>query len=121
MLTPIRTSVSRTVARSSSSSLHPLAINVGARRTLVTKGERWDLNTVKQANDQNLIPDQSGTANKELTSSIPNLEARWPQLSKEEQYGIFRHLEELQRKDWKELSLDQKKAGTYALGFMSCI
>jgi cytochrome c oxidase subunit 4 len=113
MLAPIRSSVSRTVARSSSSSVGRLSAGIGARRTLVTKEERWDLNTIKQANEQNLIPDQSGKANADLTASVPNLEARWAQLSKEEQYGIFRHLEELQRKDWKELSVDQKKAGTY--------
>ncbi|PWN35098.1 cytochrome c oxidase subunit IV [Meira miltonrushii] len=113
MLAPIRTSVSRTVARSSSSSVGRLSAGIGARRTLVTKEERWDLNTIKQANEQNLIPDESGKGGSDLTSSIPSLEARWAQLSKEEQYGIFRHLEELQRKDWKELSVDQKKAAYF--------
>ncbi|PWN18010.1 hypothetical protein BCV69DRAFT_285608 [Microstroma glucosiphilum] len=32
-------------------------------------------------------------------------------MSKVEQYAVYRQLEEIQRKDWKELSLDEKKAG----------
>lgn len=82
-----------------------------ARRTLVTKEERWDQDTVQAATQANLIPDGSGKASMDLAAVVPNLEARWAKMSKEEQYGVFRHLEELQRKDWKELSLDQKKAG----------
>jgi cytochrome c oxidase subunit 4 len=82
-----------------------------ARRTLVTQEERWDRNTIKQATQANLIPDSAGKATMDLASVVPNLEARWAKMSKEEQYGVYRHLEDLQRKDWKELSVDQKKAG----------
>lgn len=34
-------------------------------------------------------------------------------MSKVEQYAVYRQLEEIQRKDWKELSLDEKKAGEW--------
>lgn len=53
------------------------------------------------------------------TSSIPkesiiplsNIEAQWATLDREEQVLVHRQLEELQKKDWKGLSLDEKKAG----------
>jgi len=34
-------------------------------------------------------------------------------LAPQEQEGIFKELEELQKKDWKELSVDQKKAAYF--------
>lgn len=34
-------------------------------------------------------------------------------LPRGEQERIYNELQELQKKDWKELSLDQKKAGAY--------
>lgn len=77
---------------------------------MTTKAERWTAETIKGAKDQNLIGD--GASNKqELSQILPNIEARWKDLSMEQQYGVFRQLEELQRKDWKELSIDEKKAG----------
>ncbi|GJN94663.1 hypothetical protein Rhopal_007746-T1 [Rhodotorula paludigena] len=45
--------------------------------------------------------------------SLGNIEASWKSLSVEEQEQTFKHLEELQKKDWKELSLDEKKAAYY--------
>lgn len=47
------------------------------------------------------------------TSAIPlsNVEAQWATLSPVEQTAVHQQLEELQRKDWKTLSLAEKKAG----------
>jgi len=47
------------------------------------------------------------------TSAIPlsNVEAQWATLSPAEQTAVHQQLEELQRKDWKTLSLSEKKAG----------
>lgn len=82
-----------------------------ARRTLILKEERWTQQTIKNATESNLIPDESGKGGMDLSTIVPNIEARWGNMSREEQYGVYRQLEALQRKDWKELSLDEKKAG----------
>jgi cytochrome c oxidase subunit 4 len=38
------------------------------------------------------------------------VEAQWETLTKQEKIDTALQLEELQKKDWKELSLDEKKA-----------
>jgi hypothetical protein len=43
---------------------------------------------------------------------LSNVEAQWATLSPVEQAAVHQQLEELQRKDWKSLSLSEKKAGT---------
>jgi cytochrome c oxidase subunit 4 len=43
--------------------------------------------------------------------SLANVEAQWTKLAEEEQAAVHEQLESLQVKDWKELSLDEKKAG----------
>ncbi|GAA6064420.1 hypothetical protein JCM10212_001195 [Sporobolomyces blumeae] len=45
--------------------------------------------------------------------ALNNIEASWKSLTPAEQEQTFKHLEELQKKDWKELSLDEKKAAYY--------
>lgn len=52
-------------------------------------------------------------------SAIPlsNVEAQWERLSSEEQLTVHQQLEEIQKRDWKTLSVDEKKAG--ALDFFS--
>ncbi|POW08350.1 hypothetical protein PSTT_07626 [Puccinia striiformis] len=55
--------------------------------------------------------DQSSSTSR--TSSLPsisNIEAAWKEMSPQEQESIFHHLEGLQKKDWTQLSLDEKKA-----------
>ena len=42
---------------------------------------------------------------------LSNVEAQWEKLTPEEQVTVHQQLEELQKKDWKELSIDEKKAG----------
>jgi cytochrome c oxidase subunit 4 len=48
-------------------------------------------------------------------SDIPlsNLEAQWDRLTADEQAAVYGRLEEIQKRDWKTLSLDEKKAGAY--------
>jgi cytochrome c oxidase subunit 4 len=51
------------------------------------------------------------------SSVIPlsNVEAQWEQMSKEDQLVVHQQLEELQKKDWKTLSIDEKKAGALSI------
>jgi hypothetical protein len=53
-------------------------------------------------------------------SAIPlsNVEAQWSSLSPTEQTVVHQQLEELQRRDWKTLSLSEKKAGTVDTRFV---
>ncbi|KAI0723794.1 cytochrome c oxidase subunit IV-domain-containing protein [Cerioporus squamosus] len=44
---------------------------------------------------------------------LSNVEAMWERLSTDEQLVIHQQLEELQKKDWKTLSIDEKKAAYY--------
>lgn len=42
---------------------------------------------------------------------LSNVEAQWERLSQEEQLAVHQQLEEIQKRDWKTLSIDEKKAG----------
>ncbi|KAH9928573.1 cytochrome c oxidase subunit IV [Epithele typhae] len=44
---------------------------------------------------------------------LSNVEAMWVRLSEDEQATIHAQLEEIQKKDWKTLSVDEKKAAYY--------
>ena len=44
---------------------------------------------------------------------LSNVEAQWEKLTADEQLTVHQQLEELQKRDWKTLSLDEKKAGTH--------
>lgn len=44
---------------------------------------------------------------------LANIEASWKSLPAEEQHEVYQQLEELQKRDWKELSVDEKKAGEF--------
>ncbi|KAG9313311.1 cytochrome c oxidase subunit IV-domain-containing protein [Chiua virens] len=44
---------------------------------------------------------------------LSNVEAQWEKLSKSDQASMQRQLEEIQKKDWKTLSVDEKKAAYY--------
>ncbi len=97
--------IGQNVARASRSGLR--SANLLGRRTMVTKEERWTLEDARNAGGSFI----EGPNKVQLNQVVPNIEASWKTLSKEEQYGVFRQLEELQRKDWKELNVDEKKAG----------
>jgi cytochrome c oxidase subunit 4 len=57
----------------------------------------------------------AATTIKSQQSIIPlsNVEAQWEKLSKEDQVTVHSQLEALQKKDWKTLSIDEKKAGGF--------
>jgi TRAP-type C4-dicarboxylate transport system substrate-binding protein len=42
---------------------------------------------------------------------LANIEASWASLPASEQAEVYQALEEVQKKDWKELTVDEKKAG----------
>lgn len=42
---------------------------------------------------------------------LSNVEAQWEKLSADEQLAVHQQLEVLQKRDWKTLSIDEKKAG----------
>ena len=54
-----------------------------------------------------------GAAASSSSAAIPlsNVEAQWEKLSPEEQLSVHQQLEQIQKKDWKTLSIDEKKAG----------
>jgi len=62
-------------------------------------------------------PSAVGTSVSASPSLIPlsNVEAQWEKMSKEDQLLVHQQLEELQKKDWKTLSIDEKKAGEFFL------
>ena len=55
----------------------------------------------------------ASTASSSAAPVVPlsNVEAMWERLSANEQLAIHQQLEELQKKDWKSLTIDEKKAG----------
>ncbi|OJA11213.1 hypothetical protein AZE42_05775 [Rhizopogon vesiculosus] len=57
----------------------------------------------------------SASSSTTTVSVIPlsNVEAQWEKMTKSEQAVVHRQLEELQKKDWKTLSLNEKKAAYY--------
>jgi hypothetical protein len=48
---------------------------------------------------------------------LSNVEAQWEKMSKEDQVLVHEQLEKLQERDWKTLSIDEKKAGTFLCPF----
>ncbi|KDR69311.1 hypothetical protein GALMADRAFT_256153 [Galerina marginata CBS 339.88] len=44
---------------------------------------------------------------------LSNIEAQWAKMSADEKVSVHEQLEVVQQKDWKELSLDEKKAAYY--------
>ncbi|OWZ29553.1 cytochrome c oxidase subunit 4 [Cryptococcus neoformans] len=44
---------------------------------------------------------------------LGNIEASWKTLPAEEQYEVYQQLEQLQKKNWKELTIDEKKAAYF--------
>lgn len=52
-----------------------------------------------------------GHTSSDTALPLSNVEVQWEKLAKEEQVQIYRQLETAQKKDWKGLTLDEKKAG----------
>ena len=53
----------------------------------------------------------SAAASAQSVIPLSNVEAQWENLSQDEQLAVHQQLEEIQKKDWKSLSIDEKKAG----------
>jgi hypothetical protein len=51
-----------------------------------------------------------GRRNASTNVAVQNIESRWKSLSPTEQNTIAKQLEEAQKGDWKQLSLEEKKA-----------
>jgi len=49
----------------------------------------------------------------EAVIPLSNVEAQWEKLTADEQLTVHQQLEELQKRDWRTLSLDEKKAAYY--------
>lgn len=47
----------------------------------------------------------------ESAALLSNIEASWAKLPASEQYQVYQELEAVQKKNWKELTTDEKKAG----------
>jgi len=61
----------------------------------------------------NASPVASSPSSAEAVIPLSNVEAQWEKLSADEQLTVHQQLEEIQKKDWKTLSLDEKKAAYY--------
>lgn len=55
----------------------------------------------------------AGSNARKAAVPLANIEAAWSKLTTEEKVTVHDQLEVLQKKDWKELSIDEKKAGKY--------
>ncbi|KAF5378357.1 hypothetical protein D9615_008744 [Tricholomella constricta] len=64
------------------------------------------------ANPSHVAPAASSTS-KVAPIPLSNVEAQWAKLSSEEKLSVQEQLEEIQKKDWTTLSIDEKKAAYY--------
>lgn len=83
-------------------------------RVLRTAGRRFASTTATPAPAAQPIKILHSTSNAS-GAVLGNIEATWTKLPKEEQHEVYRTLEEVQKRDWKELSIDEKKAGECCL------
>ena len=60
-----------------------------------------------------VVGSSTSPATKTAVIPLSNVEAQWAKLTTEEKMTLHEQLEELQKKDWKELSIDEKKAGAW--------
>ncbi|KAH9484560.1 Cytochrome c oxidase polypeptide 5, mitochondrial [Psilocybe cubensis] len=92
------------LARTATPALKSALNNTASRRTLATA-------TLEHAASASSPATQGRAASAPIPLS--NIEAQWARLSAEEKVSVHEQLEVLQQKDWKELSLDEKKAAYY--------
>lgn len=53
----------------------------------------------------------AGSSGSSAVIPLTNVEAQWEALSADEQLAVHNQLEEIQKRDWRTLSIDEKKAG----------
>ncbi|KAG8841231.1 Cytochrome c oxidase subunit 5A [Serendipita sp. 411] len=64
----------------------------------------------------------SGVNTGESIIPLSNIQAQWESMTEQERSLVHRQLEELQAKDWKSLSLDEKRAGmSFSLSFLDLV
>ncbi|KAI3628157.1 Cytochrome c oxidase subunit 5B, mitochondrial [Malassezia furfur] len=100
MIGTVRASLPRVIPRNAT----------GIARTAVTKAERW---TAATARDGKLLEQSSSV---QLKDVLPNIESHWAKLSNEQQYSVYKQLEEIQRKDWHDLTINEQK-GAYFVAY----
>ena len=98
------------VARNAAS-MKPRSLFIAQRRCLETA----TVNLSSAAASSSVMAASSGA--RITPVPLSNIEAHWEKLSGEEKLTVHEQLEALQVKDWKELSLNEKKAGGCRLSF----
>ncbi len=80
---------------------------------LAAQRKRLATATVNQVHLNSAASSSIGASTGGRIAPIPlsNIEAQWERMSSEDKLSVHEQLEALQVKDWKELSLDEKKAG----------
>jgi hypothetical protein len=88
------------------------------RRSLIVRGLATTANPSLAASSTPSSSSVSATASTQQ-SIIPlsNVEAQWQRMSKEDKIIVHSQLKALQKKDWKTLSLDEKKACGFSCFF----
>jgi len=86
-----------------------------AAQTLRTSVPRRCLTTATVNHDDVASSSTATATSSTRVAPIPvsNIEAQWEKMTAEEKVSVHEQLEILQQKDWKELSLDEKKAAYY--------
>lgn len=81
-----------------------------ARRCLATAtANHADVASSSSSSSSSAAP--SVTSSRVAPIPLSNVEALWTKLSGDEKVAVHEKLEALQLKDWKTLSVDEKKAG----------
>lgn len=80
---------------------------IAARRCLATA----TANHAEVASSSSSAPTATVTSSRVTPVPLSNLEALWTKLNNDEKLVVHEQLEALQLKDWKTLSVDEKKAG----------
>jgi hypothetical protein len=59
----------------------------------------------------------SGVTSGDSIIPLSNIQAQWESMTEEERSLVHEQLEELQTRDWRSMSLDEKRAGLYTFPF----
>jgi len=105
-----RDALPRSISRFSSLFFFPFLSILSSMRASALRIARRGLATAA-AHPPHASPSSSHVTPAASAIPLSNVEAQWGTLSPSEQTAVHQQLEELQRKDWKTLSLGEKKAG----------
>jgi hypothetical protein len=85
-----------------------------SRRTLATTAAPADV--AAAASSSSSLAAETAKPRTQNLIPISNVEAQWANMSREDKYLVHQQLEEVMKKDWKLMSLDEKKAGECRFG-----